>query len=82
MPDLDRIRADNRKLHGYVIHDSSNVRFVGWQDGNLLVWYRSGGFYRYENVSVQRAVACALAPSVGRYLNQRIKPNFNMVKIA
>jgi hypothetical protein len=77
-----RIRKDNRKLHGYVVRDSSNVNYVGWQDGDMVVWFKNGGLYRYEGVSRQRAVAAALASSVGSYINKKIKPHYKVVKLA
>lgn len=78
-----RIRADHPsgKLHGYKVCDSSNVRYVGWQDGNMYVLFNTGA-YLYKGVSVQRAVACALAHSVGGYLHKRIKPAYQAVKLA
>jgi hypothetical protein len=78
----ERIRSDNRLLHGYVVRDSSNVTYVGWQDGDMVVWFKSGGLYRYTGVSRQRVVACALASSVGKYINCKIKPNYSAVKLA
>jgi hypothetical protein len=83
---MNRIRSDHpiTDLHGYVIRDSSNVRFIGWDTKRkfMIVWFIGGGLYRYENVPYQRAVACALAASVGKYLNQKIKPNYEAVKLA
>jgi hypothetical protein len=81
---MERIRADhpNNKVHGYRIDDSSNVRYVGWRDGYMLVWFKSNTLYRYEGVSRQRAVACALAKSVGAYINKKIKPNYEAVRLA
>jgi hypothetical protein len=82
MKNKQRIRADNRLLHGYAIRDSSNVTYVGWQDDALIVWFKSGGLYRYEGVSRQRAVACALSKSVGGYINRVIRPRFEAVRLA
>jgi hypothetical protein len=78
-----RIRADHPtgKLHGYKIADSSNVNYVGWQDGDMIVWFKTGA-YVYVGVSRQRAVACALAKSVGGYLNKVVKPAHKAVKLA
>ena len=67
-------------LKGYFINDSSNVKFVGWfddfgwDDVSMIVWFGASGVYEYRGISRQRAVACALAPSVGIYLNRKIKP--------
>jgi hypothetical protein len=77
-----RVRSDADFLHGYTVNDSSNVELVAWDaEGNLYVQYRSGGKYKYQGVSRQRAVAVALAPSVGQYVNKKIKPNYDCVKI-
>jgi hypothetical protein len=63
--------------------ESSNVEAVGWDsDMNLYARFKWGGVYRYDGVSRQRSVACSLAPSVGRYFHQKIKPNYKAVKIA
>lgn len=71
-----RIRADapNGNLHGYLVRDSSNVKYVGWDRcGNMLVWFKTG-VYRYDGISRQRAVAAARAKSVGKYVHHQIKP--------
>jgi KTSC domain len=62
---------------------SSNILAIGWDDESHM-YVRFGGhtLYRYDGVSRQRAVACSRAQSVGRYLNQKIKPNFQAVRIA
>lgn len=62
---------------------STNVARVGWDRGRrLYVRFHSGTLYLYENVSRQRAVACARANSVGGYLAREIKPNFPAVKVS
>ena len=68
--------------------ESSNVKAIGWDQGRrLFVRFKSGAVYAYPGVSRQRAVACAYArrltraASVGRYINQRIKPHYQAVKI-
>jgi len=62
--------------------DSSNVDRVGWDKArNMYVRFKSGATYVYMGVSRQRAVATAYAKSVGTYLNQRIKPDFDVVKL-
>jgi KTSC domain len=78
----DRIRADNGAIHGYAVRDSSNVRYVGWQQpDHMLVIFTSGGAYRYDGVPRQRAVAAALAPSVGKYIRRHIIPNYEAVRL-
>ena len=62
--------------------ESSNVAKVGWDDAaNMFVTYRNGGVYMYRGVSRQRAVAAAHAASAGRYISQRIIPEFDAVKL-
>ena len=77
----NRIREDIKDLHGYVVNDSSNVEYVGWENGGMFVQFRGGSRYRYLGVSRQRAVACARAKSVGKYINKIIKPQFDAVKV-
>lgn len=81
-----RVRADHPRetLHGYVIRDSSNIRYVAWslKDRCIVIWFKSGDVYRYDNAPYQRAVAAVRAPSVGRYVRNKIIPNFKAVKIA
>lgn len=64
--------------------DSTNVKRVGWPvDGQplMIVEFKSGAQYGYLGVPRQRAMALADARSVGRYLNEKIKPNYKVVKI-
>src|SRR5215831_8547633 len=62
--------------------DSSNVMRVGWDDfGNMYVTYLTGNTYVYFGVSRQRAVAAAYAPSVGAFINRRIKGRFPATKL-
>jgi hypothetical protein len=68
--------------------DSSNVRKVGWdRDGNMYVLFRDvslegrNTLYMYRGVTRQRVVAASRAKSVGRYLNQHIKPHHDAVRI-
>lgn len=63
--------------------DSSNVEVVGWdRHKGMYVIFKSGACYLYHGVSRQRAVACAHAPSVGAYVNKKIKPYFECTRIA
>lgn len=81
-----RIRSDHpvTNLHGYVIRDSSNIRFIGWysKEKFIIVWFKGGGLYRYENVSYQRAMAAVRAPSVGSYVNRKIVGKYATTKLA
>lgn len=76
------LKYQSEQLHGYVVMDSSNIQYVGWKDGSMFVLFKGDSLYRYEGVSRQRAVACALAESVGKYLNQKIKPNYSYTRAA
>lgn len=69
------------KINWRNVH-SSNVRRVGWdRHGSMFVEFHTGSVYEYKGVSRQRAVACYLAKSVGRYINGKIKPHFPAVSI-
>ena len=62
---------------------STNVDRVGWDDArNMYVTYKNGSTYAYMGVSRQRAVAAAYSPSVGRYLNSKVKGSFAAVKLS
>lgn len=61
---------------------SSNVSAVGWNRSGMLVRFQSGALYRYRGVSRQRAVAMVYAPSVGSYLNRRIKGHFDVERLS
>lgn len=62
---------------------SSNVLAVGWDDDmHLYAQFKGGSIYLYEGVSRQRAVACSLSRSVGRYFHEKIKPFYKAIKVA
>lgn len=77
----EKVQSQDGKLRGYWVNDSSNVKFIGWVDGDMLVWFKSG-VYKYLEVSRQRCVAAALAPSAGRYIAFKIKLSYKAVRIA
>jgi hypothetical protein len=71
------------ELNALVVN-SSNVNVIGWPvtgEPTMIVEYASGTRYAYIGVSRQRAVAAAYSKSVGKYIAERIKPNFEVVKI-
>jgi hypothetical protein len=77
-----RLTHPSDGLSGYTITDSSNVSTVSWDtDNHMYVAFKSGHVYRYEGVSRQRAVATALAASVGKYLADKIKPSYKFVRV-
>jgi hypothetical protein len=64
--------------------DSGNIEQILWPKTGeplMIVQFKSGTRYAYLGVSRQRAVACAYARSSGEFLNKRIKPNFDVVKL-
>jgi hypothetical protein len=62
--------------------DSSNVEEVGWdRHQGMYVTFKSGATYLYHGVTRQRAVACAMAPSVGSYINKVIKPEYECTRL-
>lgn len=74
--------SDRRANIRYV--QSSNIDWIGWpQDGEplMLVCFKDGSIYGYYPVTRQRAVAAALSPSPGRYINKIIKSKYEAVRI-
>lgn len=64
--------------------ESSNVSWLGWEQrgrAGLYVQYKSGGRYFYPGVSRQKCVSAANSKSVGSYINKRIKPHHEAVKL-
>jgi len=62
---------------------SSAVQAVGYDDQqHAFVLFKERGLYMYGGISRQKVVACASAPSVGRYLRERIIPNHPAWRIA
>lgn len=57
------------------IEDSSNVQAVGYEPAarHLVVSFRGGSSYRYDEVPPDVFACLVSAKSVGEYLNQRIK---------
>jgi hypothetical protein len=70
---------------------SSNVDWVGWPcrserteqpEPIMIVQFTGGKQYAYLGVPRQRAVAAALADSTGEYINKKIKPHYDVVRLA
>lgn len=83
-------RINNKQLTNYdrranlLYVKSSNIDFIAWPvDGEplMLVRFKSGTLYGYYPVTRQRCVAMAMAESPGKYLNEKIKPNYKAAKI-
>jgi len=67
------------------IVNSSHVDRIGWPVSGepfMLVIYQDGGEYGYLGVSRQQAVAAANAPSVGKYIAQKIKGHYKPVRLS
>jgi len=62
--------------------DSTNVEAVAYDKDGLYIKFHHGSIYRYPGVSRQRAVACRCSGSVGQYVNRKIIPNYEAIKIA
>jgi KTSC domain len=63
---------------------SSNIDWIGWPKSGeplMVVQFSSKDRYGYLGVSRQKAVACAFAKSTGKFLNDRIKPHYEAVRI-
>jgi hypothetical protein len=64
---------------------SSNVLLVGYPatgEPMMLAQFEGSGVrYGYLGVPWQRVVAAATAPSVGKYINERIKPKYKAVRL-
>lgn len=56
--------------------ESSNVASIGYDTASntLEVEFKNGGVYRYLYVSISHWVDIQKAPSVGKFLNEHIKP--------
>ncbi len=62
--------------------ESSNVAAVGYDPVSrmLEVEFKNGGVYQYADVSREDADGLVGAESVGRFLNQMIKPTYAATK--
>ena len=60
------------------MHDvtSSNVAQVGHDGASLFVTFNNGSQYKYHGVPENELMNILGAPSVGKYLNQVIKPTY------
>jgi len=58
--------------------NSSSVRSVGWSEGTLELEYVNGYVYQYLDVPQPEYVALMAAPSIGSYVNKRIKPYYDV----
>ena len=61
---------------------SSNIRKVGYDEGDLIVEYLSGTKYRYKKVPREIYEAMLESDSKGRFMNNSIKGKFEYEKIS
>jgi len=63
--------------------DSSSLSSLGYDARKHLleVEFRNGGIYRYLEVPETEYEALRHADSVGRHLNQEIKPFYSVIKV-
>lgn len=55
---------------------SSNIAAIGYKNGTLVVEFRSGKFYAYEDVPVDVFDSFKASASKGQFLNSQIKGGF------
>ena len=62
---------------------SSNVVAVGYEPagGQLVVQFKSPGYYRYDGVPQSFYFALLASPSIGKFLNMEIQPRFPVTKL-
>lgn len=58
---------------------SSAIEKIGYADGSLFIKFRGNGWYIFRNVQEELFEKFRLAPSKGKFFNERIKPYFNGV---
>lgn len=61
---------------------SSNIRKVGYDEGDLIVEYLSGTKYRYKKVPRKIYEAMLESDSKGRFMNNSIKGKYEYEKIS
>ena len=63
--------------------DSSSLNSLGYDARKRLleVEFRNGGVYRYLDVPEDEYEALKGADSLGRHLNQEIKPFYSVIKV-
>lgn len=61
---------------------SSNIKEVHYEDGNLYVTFNMGGIYKYSNVPYEVFARFQTEPSAGKYFWRAIRSNYAYKKIA
>lgn len=60
---------------------SSNLSYVGWQDGTLYITFHSGKKYKYNNVPENVFNDLKNSSSVGKTFNTIIRGNYTSEEI-
>lgn len=61
--------------------DSINLAAVAWKDGTLVVEFKSGEIYRYEDVLETEYLLLLAAGSKGKFFISRIRNQYRTSKI-
>lgn len=69
-------------MPNYEAVSSSNVEAIAYEGNDLYVKFLNGSEYKYFSVPLETFEALQSAPSVGKFLNSDIKPNFSVERIA
>lgn len=61
---------------------SSNISSIGYiyEEKKLIVKFKTGGIYEYQNVDSNIYESLISAPSVGSYFHKNIKNKYNYIK--
>lgn len=67
----------------WIFVESSNVKGIRYdiEKQELYVWFISGRVYQYQQVPESAAIAMFYADSMGKYVHQRLIPNFGAIRI-
>lgn len=60
---------------------SSNIKAIGWEDKTLIIEFKNGSKYQYENVPSDVWLGLKNASSVGSYYHNNIKGSYQSSKI-
>lgn len=60
---------------------SSNIAQVGFDDGTLHIWLKTGARYMYRDVPADTYQRLLTAPSIGSFLNREVKGRYKSTPI-
>ena len=65
------------------INNSSRVSALQYDEWKqeLIITYKRGGDYKYFNVPESEYISLIQAESVGKFINQNIKPKYAFIKL-